>query len=73
MKIQVASEDITKGEIMFSSPKTSYKEGNTKKDEELGDYAHENELVCPRSADMRPRHAVARGMSFTLMHPNHVP
>jgi len=33
-KIQEVSEDITKGEIMFPSPKTSYMEANNQKDEE---------------------------------------
>jgi len=39
MKIQEASEDITKGGILFPSPKTSYMEANTQKDEEKGIYA----------------------------------
>jgi len=36
MKIQEISKDITKGRIMFPSPKTSYIEANTQKDEETG-------------------------------------
>jgi len=34
MKIQEAWEDITEGEILFSSPKTTYIEANNQKDEE---------------------------------------
>jgi hypothetical protein len=36
LKIQMASEDVTKGGILFPSSKTSYIEENTKTDEEKG-------------------------------------
>jgi len=36
MKIQEASEDVTKEGIMFPNSKTSYMEANTKKDDEIG-------------------------------------
>jgi hypothetical protein len=36
MKIQEASKDVTKGEIMFPISKTSYMEANTQKEEEIG-------------------------------------
>jgi hypothetical protein len=50
MKILEALKDITNGGIMFPSPKTSYIEGNTKKDEETSDFA-------PDAAPMRLGHA----------------
>ena len=39
MKIQEALEDITKKWILFQSPKTSYMEAKTLKDEETDIYA----------------------------------
>jgi len=45
MKIQEASEDITKGGIMISSPMTSYMKSNTQKDEETGDYTHKHTIM----------------------------
>jgi len=50
MKIQEASEDIAKGGILFPSPKISYMEANTEKDEETGDYRHEISLKHPKCA-----------------------
>jgi len=41
MKIQEASEDITKGGIILLSSKTTYMEGNTQKDEETCDYGYD--------------------------------
>lgn len=39
MKIQEASQDVTRGEIMFPDSKTSYTEANTQNDEETMIYA----------------------------------
>jgi len=46
LKIQEDLEDITKGEILFPSPKTYYMEANTPKDEETGDYPQKRTLMC---------------------------
>jgi hypothetical protein len=75
MEIQEASEDITRGGIMFLSLKTSYMEGNTQKDDETNDYMHEITLMRLGHAGMRPEHAPcslgmmpsARGTVFALM------
>ena len=48
MKVQEASKDITKGGIMFPSPKTSYMEANTQKDDETCIYMQENTPGRPK-------------------------
>jgi len=55
MKTQEASKDITKGGIMFPSPKTSYMEGNTQNDKETIDFALKIALKRPKCAVMRPK------------------
>jgi hypothetical protein len=47
MKIQEALEDVTHGEIMFPSPKTSYMEGNTQKDGKTEIYVLERTQRLP--------------------------
>ncbi|RHN53110.1 hypothetical protein MtrunA17_Chr6g0487911 [Medicago truncatula] len=47
MNIQEASNDITKGGIMFPCSKASYMKANTQKDKEICDYTHKSTLVHP--------------------------
>ncbi|AET02485.1 hypothetical protein MTR_8g041370 [Medicago truncatula] len=49
MKVQEDLKDSTEGEILFSGPKMSYMEANTKKDEETCIYA-------PDCTHMHPEH-----------------
>jgi hypothetical protein len=74
MKIQEASKDISKGEIMFSSPKTSYIKANTQKDEETCDYTQMQTLMRLEHAARRLEHG-AHTLSIEKwpMHPNHAP
>jgi hypothetical protein len=48
MKIKKASKDIIKGGILFPSPKISYMEANTQKDDETCIYMLEITLGSPK-------------------------
>jgi len=67
MKIQETSEDITKEEILFSSPKMSYMEASTQKDKEIRNFA-------PEAAPMRlGNEPCAQGIAKYAYAPSHAP